>query len=174
MIHADTTTNVLTHEGVRGTFIFQSVGIAALVASSMVALAVLIPVARVGFGALARTGAGRMTALFIGMNCFLLLPTRDPMGDVYASVACMQTAVALILAAFLLEEKWVLAIGAICLLVGIGYHLHCALTVFRSNLWLSLALTGAVVILASSYLERNGTQIRLRLRATRKHLQAWS
>lgn len=89
------------------------------------------------------------------------------------SIIAMLTAVALLLTAFLLEERTVLVAGSAALLVAIGYHVHFALSMVRQNLWLSLALAGTSVILASSYLERHGIGLRQRAQRLRRHWQAW-
>ncbi len=90
-----------------------------------------------------------------------------------ASVIALLAAIALLLAAFLLEEKVVLVSGSALLLVSIGYHIHYALSLVQENLWLSLAVAGASVILASSYLERHGIGLRQRALRLRRHWQAW-
>lgn len=90
------------------------------------------------------------------------------------SIVCMLTAIALILAAFVLEEKVVLLSGLATLGVGIAYHIHFALAMVQTNLWLSLAAAGMIVILSSSYLERHGATIRNRSRQLRERWQGWS
>ncbi|MDP0494895.1 MAG: hypothetical protein Q7Q73_01680 [Verrucomicrobiota bacterium JB024] len=89
-------------------------------------------------------------------------------------VLCLLVAVALLLAAFVLEERIVLICGVCTLLVGISYHLHFAFSLVQQNLWISLALAGSSVILASSYLERHGGGLRLRARRLRRQWKGWN
>lgn len=119
-------------------------------------------------------GAGRVTRGLVASMAFCLCWVNlAEFGDTYANVACIMAAVALIISAFILEEKAVLGAGLATLLLGIAYHLHMALTLLQGNLWLSLALAGAVVVLASSCLERNGAAIRLRLQKAHQQWQGW-
>ncbi|WOO40182.1 hypothetical protein [Rubellicoccus peritrichatus] len=122
-------------------------------------------------------GAGRgaftrgMVSIVASGTCWADIANLGGYGP---SITCILVAVALILAAFVLEEKVILASGLGALGVGIAYHLHFAMMLVQTNLWLSLAAAGMVVILASSFLERHGPTIRGRSRQLRERWQGWN
>lgn len=341
LIHAQLATGLSARQGFQQVFIFEPVGNTALALSMLISLAVLIPVAMLGFKALARVGSGQMTLLYLSANMLLLLPLRDPnsvaligalataaiiatdwrwlagqtglktwdgtamrsllhlpvalmitrnlvmypasealislvcalgsvllflgmprilpspwmkvasqhcaygfgliawvfllsglfdqfraipqamelplivlpwciavfaltlvahgsgavtrgLVSVLAAIICwinldsaghlgyspalitLCTGTLLLLVAFLLEEKAVLLSGATAMLVGIGYHLHYALSLVQQNLWISLAITGTAVILASSALERHGSALRRHASNLRQLWKDWN
>ncbi|MGE9294040.1 MAG: hypothetical protein ACQKBW_10540, partial [Puniceicoccales bacterium] len=89
------------------------------------------------------------------------------------SIIGLLTALALLLVAFVLEERTVLLAGAATLIFTVGYHLHLAFSFVQQNLWISLAVAGTSIILASSYLERNGGGLRQRAQRVRHRLKSW-
>lgn len=118
----------------------------------------------------ASVGSGRnyrrAAALFAVGACVLQLFNYDTS---WASVLCIIISALSIVVAFVMQEKGLILCGAVGLVLGLGYHMSYALTLYREYLWVSLALTGIVSVLAGSFIERHWQVIgqRTRLLATR-------
>lgn len=90
-----------------------------------------------------------------------------------SSFLCVLTGVITIVGAFSTEEKGLLYSGAFGLIVGLLYHLRYAAKLYAISPWLSLAITGVIIVIPSSYVERNYRRIGERFQAFREQLAAW-
>ena len=95
-------------------------------------------------------------------------------GGILSSVLCLLVAIVLLSVGYMIEDRAVAACGVIGIIVGLTTHLRYAIVLYTMNPWVSLALLGIVVLIASSYLERNYEKVQgnlkaiaLRFRATR-------
>jgi hypothetical protein len=64
--------------------------------------------------------------------------------------------------------------GAIAFLFGIAYHLRYAIELCSYSPWVSLGLTGVVVVISASYLERNYHSVAGRLVDFGKRVHSWN
>ncbi|MBN1671129.1 MAG: hypothetical protein JXR37_08865 [Kiritimatiellae bacterium] len=94
-------------------------------------------------------------------------------GGAVTSLLAIATAIVVVLGAFVMEEKGLFWVGITGLAVGLGYHLHYAVQLCQTNLWLALALIGMVVVGLSSYVERNGRQGFARFARFRQRFRTW-
>lgn len=113
----------------------------------------------------------RRLAAFTGVTATMM--QLMVFGGLDAAILCVITAVAVILGAFLMEEKRLFYMGIIGLVYGVGSQLGYVFEMYQQNVWISLAITGTVVILLSSYIERNGRSLLNRTAAFRKRLNSW-
>ena len=74
---------------------------------------------------------------------------------IVSSILCIIVSIAIIAAAFAMEEKTLLTLGSIGLGSGLLYQLRYAADLFTLSPWLSLAVMGTLTIFAASYIERN-------------------
>ncbi len=95
-------------------------------------------------------------------------------GGVLASILCIITAVIVIIGAFTIEERGLLHLGFAGLVLGLGYHMRYALDIYEMSPWMSLAVTGTLIVIASSYVERNYRTITAGLERFNKKLDSWS
>jgi len=96
----------------------------------------------------------RHTALVVallGMHVDLL---HSP--DVFTSAALFVSAVATLSYGYLSERKALFLAGATGVIFALAYHVRYAAMLYAYTRWGSLALLGALVIIAAGYLERNG------------------
>ncbi|MBC2594553.1 hypothetical protein H5P28_09810 [Ruficoccus amylovorans] len=107
------------------------------------------------------------------LSCLLEIALYGEAGYL-PSILGLLTALGLLLAAFTLEERTAFLAGALTLVVTLGYHLHLAFSFVQENLWISLAVAGTGIILASSYLERHGGGLRLRAKRLRRQWKRWN
>lgn len=90
-----------------------------------------------------------------------------------SSFLCVLTGVVTIIGAFSTRERGLLYSGAFGLMIGILYHLRYAAELYTISPWLSLAVTGVLIVVASSYVERNFRSIRERILSFRSQIIAW-
>ncbi|WP_309397186.1 hypothetical protein [Cerasicoccus maritimus] len=99
----------------------------------------------------------RRTAVVVAISAALLQMVSTE--SIYASLLAIATSIIVILASYRMRERWVFRIGIGGLALSILYHLRYAVELYQGDwIWLSLAGTGVLVILSSSYLERYGRQ----------------
>lgn len=120
-------------------------------------------------------GSGRGYRKFAaGTAVASMLVNLFVVGGVLASLLCIVTAVAVIMAAFATEERGLLQLGCAGLLLGLGYHLRYALDVYELSPWLTLAVTGTLIVIASSYVERNYRTLTAKIEVFNKRVGQWS
>jgi len=91
-----------------------------------------------------------------------------------ASFVCLLTGVVILIYGFIVEQKILFFSGGAGLLVGLGYHLKYALSLYSLFNWGSLAVTGVTIIIVASLLERQQGQVRDNVQAFRNRLKTWS
>jgi hypothetical protein len=94
-------------------------------------------------------------------------------GSVVTSLLSIITAIAVVLSSFVMEEKKLFCVGIAGLVAGLAYHLRYALELCQHNYWLALAVVGMVVVLLSSYVERNGRKCLVRFTEFRNRYRTW-
>lgn len=92
----------------------------------------------------------------------------------YSSLLMVGTSLSVIVSGYAMKERWIFRIGLGGLGVGLIYHLRYAAELYQSDwIWLSLAGTGVLVILCSSYLERYGRQGWQSIRTLHHKVSQW-
>lgn len=117
-------------------------------------------------------GAGyRRLASWIAIGAVLVQLFTVP--GLASSFLCIVTAVLTTVAAFTAEDRGLLVSGVFGLGAGLLYHLRYAVDFYTLSPWLSLALTGVLIVIGSSYLERNSGQINRQISAFRERIAGW-
>lgn len=114
----------------------------------------------------------RRSAAFVAMGG--LLYQLMVYSGTSSSVLCATVAVTLIAGAFWLEDRSLFCCGTIGFLISIGYHIVSARDFWADNLWVSLAVLGVLIVLASSLIERQWQVLRARGRAFLDDWSSWS
>lgn len=91
-----------------------------------------------------------------------------------SSLLCATAAVILIAGAFWLEDRTLFCCGSLGFLFSVGYHIVSARDFWADNLWLSLAVLGVLIVLASSLIERQWQALRARGKAFLDDWRSWS
>lgn len=84
------------------------------------------------------------------------------------------TAVAILMQAFVNEDKLGFSLGTLALAIGLLSHLRYAKDLIALSPWLSLGITGAVIIIGASYLEKNFDRIKARYVSIQTRVNSWS
>ncbi|MCB0345987.1 MAG: hypothetical protein KDD66_12780 [Bdellovibrionales bacterium] len=95
-------------------------------------------------------------------------------GGVLASILCIITSVCVVVGAFAIEERGLLQLGTLGLVLGLGYHMRYAIDLYEMSPWMTLAVTGTLIVIFSSYVERNYRAITARFERFNKQLDSWS
>ncbi|MEM9158630.1 MAG: hypothetical protein AAGB46_06235 [Verrucomicrobiota bacterium] len=106
----------------------------------------------------------------ISVSTIQLLMTS---GLLPAAIA-LATAITITILSFLIREKSLLYAGLLGTAASILYHIRYAVDLYQNNLWLSLAFTGFIVILAASYIERNWRKLIHQRRDLQSKLNDWN
>ena len=94
--------------------------------------------------------------------------------SIAASFLCVLMGIITLVGAFIMEEKGLFYIGGIGLGAGILYNFRYALDLYSMSPWLTLAVTGVLVIILSSYLERYYGRVLGVVRGLRKQVDDWN
>lgn len=92
---------------------------------------------------------------------------------ILSSALCLATSVILTASAHEMKDKGMFLAGASGLVYGVLYHIKFAARFYSFSPWLSLAVIGTAVLLASSYFERSLPRFRETTRRMREELAAW-
>ncbi|GHB94183.1 hypothetical protein [Cerasicoccus arenae] len=114
----------------------------------------------------------RRIAAFVAIGGALtqLLTVETPI----SSLIAVGTSLVVILGGYGMRERWIFRTGLTGLGLGLIYHLRYAADLYQGPwLWISLAATGATVLLGSSYLERYGRQGFDRVRTLHRKVSGW-
>lgn len=91
-----------------------------------------------------------------------------------SSLLAVMTSLVVILVGYGMRERWIFRIGLLGMGMGLLYHLRYAIELYQSEwLWVSLAATGVLVLLGSSYLERYGRQGFSAIKALHIKVSGW-
>lgn len=90
-----------------------------------------------------------------------------------SSLICVLTGAGTLVLAFETEERGLFYSGAFGLGAGLLYHLKYATELYALSPWLTLAIPGVLLILASSYIERNGAVLLERVRRLKQEVDGW-
>ena len=160
--------------------LFVAAACAALAAHSLgMSETFAIPFASLGFA----VSAGGLS-LLAGRECWgdgfrhlALVVALGGMGidllhspDVFTSCGLFVSAVATLSYGYLSERRALFLAGAAGVVFALAYHVRYAAMLYAYTRWGSLALLGALVIVAAGYLERNGDWVVERVRGFRAHI----
>ncbi len=93
--------------------------------------------------------------------------------SVLASLACLAVAIGAVAYGYLLERRLLLLTGAVGLLYALAHHVRWAVEFYAWSHWGSLALLGALVIVAASLLERHHERVIAHLTGLRQRVGSW-
>jgi hypothetical protein len=91
-----------------------------------------------------------------------------------SSFLCVLTMIAAITSAFVLEDRNILKLGFGGLCLSLGYHLWYAIDLVDISPWLSLAITGTIVVLASTRFEKHSRYLGQQLDHLRTEIDGWA
>jgi hypothetical protein len=158
-----------------------AVGTATLVAVNMFAEAAwFLPICGMVFAALmielsrhTQTGGPRLRRLATGVLSLAFLGNLVFSPGVMTAAACLFVGIAVLCYGYMREQRFILILGALTLLTGLGYELSLAIDTFNFGSWTSLATLGVIAILAGSVIERHGGKLKSQAGQWRKRLGAW-
>lgn len=90
-----------------------------------------------------------------------------------SSLLCVLTGAVTLVLAFEAEERGLFYSGAFGLVAGLLYHLRYATELYAMSPWLTLAIPGVLLILLSSYIERNGGALLERVKRLKAEVDGW-
>ncbi len=111
--------------------------------------------------------AGVVTALASGLLQLALCP------GLLSSLLCLLIGVTAVVYSCLVEQKIILSVGLISIICSLSYHLKYAVQLYSLSNWGILALTGLVIIILASLIEKNHRQVLTRVFHYRKRLGDW-
>jgi hypothetical protein len=131
-------------------------------------IAILMSTAINNYGSVYRRIAAWGAILFISGQLLIL-------GGVVTSFLSILTAITVITGAVVIKDKGLLYAGIVGFTIGILYHIrYAAEQLYFASPWLALAVTGTIIVLLASYLERNFQQLRVYYQGLEKRLASWS
>lgn len=89
------------------------------------------------------------------------------------SLICILVAAAVLIIGVIEKNKLNFKLGVVGLAAGIFYHLSYAIDLYKISPWLSLGLAGGIIVIASSYIERNREMIK-RVVNIKDEIKAWN
>lgn len=90
------------------------------------------------------------------------------------TLASLFIGTAVISAAYLRRDRSLLKSGAAVVMCVIAANIHYALDLYRMSPWLTLGIAGGIIVLASSYIERNLGKLIARIEATKETYKSWN
>lgn len=117
---------------------------------------------------------GRLWRVFasISATTILLAYLGNHTGNL-AAVACLASGSVLLIGAFVLREKALLAIGAVNLSCGTFFFLREVIVFGMSQGWVALGVVGASAIIVATLIERRGKRLATRLSDFRADFANW-
>lgn len=76
-------------------------------------------------------------------------------GGIVSSTLCIVVAIALLIVGYAIQEGLIASLGIMGLIVGLAAHVRYAMVIYTMSPWVTLAVIGTLVLIGSSYLERN-------------------
>jgi len=113
-----------------------------------------------------RRAAGAITAIGSIANVLAV-------GGLMASLICATAGVILLVYGFFLQQRIVLLLGLVALVVGIGDQVRIAIHVYALSYSVSLALLGITTIVSAALLERHHVQLFAWFQRLQRELRAW-
>lgn len=89
------------------------------------------------------------------------------------SFLCLAFSIGMVVVAFHYQERVLVATGVAGTIFALGYHLRFAIQLYDYSPWGLLALTGIVVLLTASYLEKRAAWMFGRLVVLREEMKSW-
>jgi hypothetical protein len=89
------------------------------------------------------------------------------------SLICILVAAFVLIIGVVEKSKINFKLGIVGLAAGIAYHLSYAIDLYKLSPWLSLGLAGGLIVIASSYIERNRELIK-RVASIKDQIKAWN
>ena len=90
-----------------------------------------------------------------------------------SSLLCIILALAAIVAGCVREQKSVFLIGLAGLGAGILYHMRYAIELYSCSPWISLAVLGVIIVVATSALEKNAVKVSQTVTELRHRIEKW-
>ncbi len=114
----------------------------------------------------------RRLAAWIAVGSVLAQVTTEE--GIISSCLCLVTSVGITAAAHAMRERGMFIAGVSGLVYGLLYHLKYAADFYAMSPWLSLAVIGTIVLLTSSYVERNFSRLVEMTQKARAELDGWA
>ncbi|MCU7928085.1 MAG: hypothetical protein KZQ97_16810 [Candidatus Thiodiazotropha sp. (ex Dulcina madagascariensis)] len=94
-------------------------------------------------------------------------------GSAANAALCMGNGLAILAFGYIMEKRFLLALGLIAFLAGLGFQIWHAIVLFDLGGWGSLAALGTLSILAGSVVEKFGTLMKQRLNGFAGKIREW-
>lgn len=114
----------------------------------------------------------RRTAAYVAVGATMFELLTVP--GMVSAFFCILTSIVCLVAGATLEERGLFKAGVVGLALGTLYHLRYAILIYHGlGPWISLAVLGIVVLLLSSYIERNQTRVIQMTMRFRAQMESW-
>lgn len=90
-----------------------------------------------------------------------------------SSLICLIIGVACLVYGCLIQQKTIFFSGMVCIVLGIGYHFKYAIRLYSISNWGSLAITGVVIIILASLIERHYQSLLNKANSFRRQIKGW-
>ena len=139
-------------------------------------LAILLPLAGILLLCSLRAAGHRRTyrqaAAWVALAAVTTNLVLSP--SIVASFLCVAISALTVALGYAFQERAIFLTGGAGLVFGLGYHLRLAVTLYQASPWAFLAVTGVIMLVVSSYVEKHSALLLARWAHLREQLKAWS